>query len=183
MDRTSRMLFGMVFGICCGQALAAAPIGNITVSPWGNPANVVFGNQAVGTVSAPQNTTLTATLVGGGPGDAVQIDAIAVSPTGDFVKGAGCDPSTTLPHNGTCNFPTSFAPSAAGPRAAVVTITCQVVSLATIVSVACDNSPHTLLNLSGNGIALSQIPSLGRTGVTLLALALFALALARLRRV
>jgi len=78
--------------------------------------SLAFGNQAVGTTSAPQAVTVTNT--GGTP---VTISSVASSAPAEFaVSSPGC---TTLGPGAACNISVTFTPAAAGARNAVVTVT------------------------------------------------------------
>lgn len=178
-----QVILGFGLGLALGTAQAGTPPNAyLTISPWGGPATINFPNQAVGTTSTPQNTTLTATEVPNDPGYAVQIQNISISPSGEFSKGAGCNPGTVLDNGENCAFPTTFTPSTAGARSAAYSITCSVVSLATVSNIICNNTPQTVISLNGTGFVLSPIPSLGRVGLTFLAVSLLGFALLRMRR-
>ena len=122
-------------------AAAYKPAGGGTPTPAVtlSPTSLVFGAQAVGTTSASQSVTLTNS--GTGP---VTITSITVAGTNaaDFGRTTTCPLSpTTLAAGASCTIGATFAPAAAGARAASI----QVADNAT-------GSPHTVA-LSGTGTA------------------------------
>ncbi|TMC03630.1 MAG: choice-of-anchor D domain-containing protein, partial [Chloroflexi bacterium] len=122
-------------------AAAYKPAGGGTPTPAVtlSPTSLVFGAQAVGTTSASQSVTLTNS--GTGP---VTITSITVAGTNaaDFGRTTTCPLSpTTLAAGASRTIGATFAPAAAGARAASI----QVADNAT-------GSPHTVA-LSGTGTA------------------------------
>lgn len=77
-------------------------------------AGLTFGNQAVGTTSAPQQVLVTNT--GGIP---LQIGAVTV--TGDFTEGGTCSEESIAPGNA-CILEVRFAPTVTGPQSGTLTI-------------------------------------------------------------
>jgi hypothetical protein len=78
--------------------------------------SLAFGNQVVGTTSAPLGVT--ATNTGGTP---VTVSNVASSVPAEFaVSSPGC---TTLGPGAACNISVTFTPAAAGARNAVITVT------------------------------------------------------------
>jgi hypothetical protein len=99
-----------------------------------------FGNQTVGSTSAPVAFTLT----NGGP-DALTISGI--SATGDYAL-SGPAPTTVAANGGTATVSVTFAPTATGTRTGTLVIN----SNAT-------NAPTYTVNLTGNGMA-ATLPDL-----------------------
>jgi hypothetical protein len=81
-----------------------------------SPPSYQFGNQAVGTPSAPQTATLTNT---GAPGMTVT----SVVASGDFAETDTCVSSSPIAANGTCSVSVTFTPTAPGTRNGALTIT------------------------------------------------------------
>ncbi len=106
------------------------------------PASLTFASQNIGTTGAAQNVTLTNS--GTGP---LTIASVALSGTnqGDFGSVSGC--GATLAAGLNCTIAVTFTPTAAGSRAATLTIT--------------DNANNTAgstqtVALSGAGVAIPQ---------------------------
>jgi hypothetical protein len=115
-----------------GTGVPAPPAVSLSVS------SLTFSNQTVNTASAAQSITLT----NGGPG-ALSISSIGFTGAnpGDFTQKSSCPISPyTLGANGTCTINVTFDPTAAGSRAASVTI-------------------------SDNGVASPQSATLSGTGI------------------
>jgi hypothetical protein len=95
------------------------------------PANLDFGQETVGTPSAPLISTLTNTS-----NTALNIESISFTGTysNDFSQVDNC--GTTLAANGTCNITVTFTPSGAGARTAALSV---------------NGSPQTL-PLTGTGV-------------------------------
>jgi hypothetical protein len=103
------------WGSMNGQPLMAALQGPaVTLSP----SNLSFGNQPVGTASAPQTVTLT-----NSGGATLAISSISVTGTnsGDFSQTNTCGSSVAI--GASCAISVTFSPTAAGSRSAMVTIT------------------------------------------------------------
>jgi hypothetical protein len=103
--------------------------------PSFSPSNLSFGNQNVGTSSAPQNVTLTNT------GSAtLKISSIAVTGanSGDFSQQSNCGSSLSAGAN--CTITVTFTPTAPGSRSASVSVS--------------DNAPGSpqSIPLSGTGV-------------------------------
>jgi hypothetical protein len=147
-----------------------------------------FGSATVG--STVNGTTETVTVqITPPPGNLVDITDISIAGAnpGDFqVTGGSCVNATGRIDQDTCTLDLSFTPSAAGTRSGILNMTCRIVSAAIgPIGLVCDNTSRPAFNLSGTGIlaAIAQsIPTLGREGVTLLALLLFAATFLVLRR-
>ena len=93
--------------ILLAAGVAAAKDTKVSLSPT----SLTFGNQAVGTTSAPQTATLTNT------GNAtVTITSITITGTnkGDFAETNTC--GTTLAEGASCTISVTFTPTATGPR-------------------------------------------------------------------
>jgi hypothetical protein len=104
-----------------------------------SPLSLVYGAQAVGTVSSPQSFTVSS--VGG---TAVAITSIVAS--GDFVQTNNC-PTTLAANGGSCTVTVTFQPTATGNRTGVVTLT--------------DSAGTQAVTLTGTGIAPSVLLSPG----------------------
>ena len=123
---------------------AATPVPTLAVTQGGTSypsagTAYAFGNQTVGTTSAPVAFTLT----NGGP-DALTISGI--STTGDYAL-SGAAP-TTVAAGGTATVSVTFAPTAAGTRAGTLVITSNATNAATYT-----------VNLTGTGVA-APLPDL-----------------------
>jgi hypothetical protein len=100
------------------------PVANLT------PSSLSFGNQNVGTTSAPQTATLSNT--GSGP---LTINSITTS--GDYAQSNNC--GTILAAGATCSINVSFTPTTTGSRSGSLSV-----------SDAAAGSPHTA-SLNGTG--------------------------------
>ncbi|HLQ52571.1 MAG TPA: choice-of-anchor D domain-containing protein, partial [Terriglobales bacterium] len=87
--------------------------GTISAYATLTPASLPFGNQNVGTSSAPQ----VATLTNNGPGT-VNISGISIS--GDFAQTNNC--GSSLAPGSSCVINISFTPTVSGPRAGTLTV-------------------------------------------------------------
>ena len=96
------------------SSLSGTGISNVTLAP----STVTFGNQGVGTTSGAQPVTLT-------NGNGAALTGISVGLTGtnagDFAQGNNC--GTTIAANSSCTINVTFTPTAAGARAATLTVT------------------------------------------------------------
>ena len=106
------------------------------------PTSLTFASQNVGTTSAAQNVTLTNS--GTGPLTIASVALSGANP-GDFGSASGC--GSTLAAGANCTIAVTFTPTAAGSRAATLTIT--------------DNANNTAgstqtVALSGTGVAVPQ---------------------------
>lgn len=108
-----------------------------------NPKPLTFVDQAIGTVSAPANLTITNT----GNGELrITNMAFAGANAGDFafapnfVSPTGASPLVIAANGGSANIPIIFVPSAVGPRAASLTVTSNA-----------PGSPHSA-DIKGNGL-------------------------------
>jgi hypothetical protein len=171
-----------------GNVQAGVPVvGYLTGNPTQMAASPLatkdFGSSPVGTPVAGAQETVTVDLSGGG-----QLQITGIAATGDFsVTGGTCtNPSTTYSNGNTCTLDLQFAPTAVGTRNGQLNVTCQVVAAAIgVVGVLCDGNTYPAYNLTGNGLlaAIAQaIPTLGREGITLLALMMIVVSLFALRR-
>lgn len=165
-----------------GAFAGPTPTAMLTVTPWNMGETMDFGNVAVGAVSPPQGTTLTAHTTSGGQAQLMNIQVVG---SGDFdltLGGGNCGVGDTLNDLEQCSFPTAFSPSTPGTHTGTLRVTCQVFSAATAASVVCNNVEQTIVSLLGAGFTVSKVPALGQWGVALLGLSIFGLALTQLRR-
>jgi uncharacterized repeat protein (TIGR03803 family) len=96
------------------------------------PASATYANKAVGTTSLPKTFTLS-------NNQAVTLDGIAISTTGDFaVSATTC--TTSLPANSTCTISVTFTPTEKGTRTGTLSV-----------SNSASNSPQAS-PLTGTGI-------------------------------
>jgi hypothetical protein len=105
------------------------------------PTSLAFGNQNVASTSASQTVTLT-------NGSAVNLDIANVGFTGadppDFaIPASNCIPA--VPSHGTCTITITFAPTAAGARSAVLTVTDDA-----------STSPQSI-NVTGTGVSTAAV--------------------------
>lgn len=116
-----------------GQAISVA-MPAVSLSP----ASLTFGNQAVGSVSAPLAVTVQNT--GNADLNIASVTLIGANAS-DFILGNGC--TTTVAPGGTCTLQVSFAPTAGGTRTAQIELV--------------DNAPTSpqTVNLSGSGVSAS----------------------------
>jgi len=169
------------------QAGTTVAIPFITGAPTviGSPlATKDFGNSLVGTPVAGAQETVTVNLAG----TTLPVQITGIAATGDFsVTGGTCTNAAAQYLDGnTCTLDLQFLPAAPGTRTGQLSITCRVVAtLIGVVGLTCDGGSHTAYNLTGNGIlaALMQaVPTLGREGITLLALLMVIVSSLALRR-
>jgi hypothetical protein len=120
-----------------------APVRAISV----NPTSLSFGNQVLGSSSAPQVVTVSNT------GNlAVTISSILT--TGDFARTTNCPVSPASFAVGTsCSIWVTFTPTATGPRSGTLTITSDA-----------NGSPH-VVTLSGNGYVATPGVTLSSTSI------------------
>jgi hypothetical protein len=174
-----------VLMLLSGAALAQTSTGTLTGSPTPQFGTMNFGTQAVGTAGPAQTETLTAHIVPAPapPGTVVQIKSVSTN-SGEFAITGGNCAGALLPDGTGCSLQIAFTPAAGGNRASFLSIQCAITAVVGAASFACDDAVHQFLALSGIGAAaaLNPIPTLGREGLTLLALVLFASALWHLRR-
>ena len=143
-----------VFSITDSAGTQTAQLSGVGQAPATDtlaPLSLIFGQQQVGTISAPQQVTLT------NAGD-VALTLISASVTsGDFAASNGCS-SSLAPHS-TCAINVTFVPTAVGTRGGTLTVTDQV--------------RYQTVTLTGTGVAppgVSLSPStmnFGGTGVGL----------------
>jgi hypothetical protein len=81
-----------------------------------SPSSYTFGNQVIGTTSAPQ----TATLTNVGAAGLMVTDVVA---SGDFAETNTCVASSPIAANGTCSVSVTFTPTATGTRTGSLAIT------------------------------------------------------------
>jgi hypothetical protein len=158
-------------------AEAQTPTGTL-----GGPA-LNFGNQTVGTTSAPQATTVTAVIVPPA-GYVARIDTIGTSNSEFAVGGGGtCKAGVTqLANAGNCTVQVAFAPSAPGARTGALSVNCSLLGIIGAVTVVCNGAN---IALSGFGIAaavVQAIPALGREALTALAVLMMLGSMYYLRR-
>jgi hypothetical protein len=104
--RRATLAIGLALALA---GISSAPAGAATISP----ATANFGNQAVGSVSAPRPFTLTPDL----------LDlTLTIGTTGDFRQTNTCGPVLQIV-SGPCTINVSFAPTAAGGRSGTLTTT------------------------------------------------------------
>jgi hypothetical protein len=113
-----------------GTGLPPTPVATLS------PTSLTFGNQIVGTTSAPQTLTLTNSGTG-----SLQVASIAAS--GDFGQTNNCPSSLGI--GSSCIINVTFTPSAAGSRSGAVSVTDNAAG-----------SPHTA-TLAGTGVPPLQI--------------------------
>ena len=113
------------------------------------PTSLSFGNQNVSTSSIAQTVTVT----NGGAG-LLTVSSVGFNGTnpGDFSETDDCTPSVAS--HGTCTIQVTFAPTATGSRAAILTLTDSAAT-----------SPQTL-NVSGTGIGGTPTVSFSPTSLT-----------------
>lgn len=184
MKQVFSYLAGLMIGLCAPGAYAGTPpTAALSMSPWVMGETIDFGDVAVGATSTPpQVTTLTAFTTNGG---IAHIDSIVVNGSTDFdltLGGANCGPGTDLANMAQCAFPVVFSPASTGTHTGTIRVTCQVFGAITAATVLCNGVEQTIVSLLGSGFTVSQIPTLGQWGVTLLGLTVFGLALLQLRR-
>jgi len=177
-------LLAMVSLARAGVALPVAVLdGNPTPMATQPLSTKWFGNAVVGATVNGAVETATVTFYSG-VGD-VSIDSITT--TGDFaVAGGTCVGATGLLHGQSCTLDLTFTPTAVGDRWGQLNITCRVVTAVLgIVGLVCNDIDQVAYLLHGTGL-LAQIaravPMLGREGLTLLLMAMFAVSLLALRR-
>jgi hypothetical protein len=95
------------------SVLLQAPAASLSSS------SLTFGNQLVGTTSAPKSVTLTNT---GSAALAISTVTLAGAHTGDYTMGENCSGATLAPA-ATCTIGVTFSPTAIGSRTATITIT------------------------------------------------------------
>jgi hypothetical protein len=141
---------GAFQGTCGGGCAQGAPDAFITKFVPGDqawPLSLTFGNQAVGTTSAAQTTTLTNS-------GSTQLNITSINITGanaaDFAETNTC--GTSLSAGATCMINVTFTPMAPGARTAAVAISDNAA-----------NSPQTVA-LSGEGIG--ALVALSATSLT-----------------
>lgn len=179
LNRLAAVLLGVVLS---ASVLAGTPAATLTVTPWNVGGTIDFGNVQVGQSSAPQGTTLTATVTSG---SYAQIQGITVVGSGDFAPtlgGANCGVGTQLNDGENCSFPTVFSPSSAGQKTGTLRVTCQAFGAITAATVLCNGVEQTIVSLLGTGFVVSQVPAFGQWGASLLGLLIFGLAALQLRR-
>jgi hypothetical protein len=109
-----------------------------------SPTSLNFGNQNVGTISAPQNVTLT------NSGDAA-LNISGIVTTGDFVQTNTCPVGGSLAAESSCGIAVTFSPSAAGTRNGGVTIT--------------DSASNSPQSVPLTGVGLQPAVTLSPTGL------------------
>jgi hypothetical protein len=122
-------------GISNALTFTITNMSNITLQP----ASLTFGNQIVGTTSAPQTVTLS-------NGGSFPVPIASVATTGDFAQTNNC--GSSLAAGATCTFNVTFAPTASGVQNGKLTITHYTLGIFSVTS------------LSGAGMAPNfSIPS------------------------
>jgi hypothetical protein len=107
MMRRATLAIGLALALA---GVASAPAGAATISP----ATANFGNQPVGSVSAPRAFTLTPQLL--------DVLPLTIATTGDFRQTNNCAPVLQL-ISGPCTISVTFAPTAAGSRSGTLSST------------------------------------------------------------
>ncbi len=125
---------------CAAAKTSAAATVSITVTAPGvgtNPPSLSFGNQTIGTSSAPQTVTVTNTGTA-----TLSISGVAIVGTNfaDFVIGADTCTGANIAPLGSCGVGVRFAPTAIGSRNAALAISDNAIG-----------SPHVVL-LNGTGV-------------------------------
>lgn len=142
-----------------------------------------FGDATVGATVNGATETVTVTIVGG----VATVDIDSITANGDFaVAGGSCVGATGLQNGDTCTLELEFTPTVAGLRTGILDVRCRVgATLIGVLGLVCDNSDRDAYELQGNGIlaAIAQaVPMLGREGLTLTIMLIFAASLLGLRR-
>jgi hypothetical protein len=112
-----------------------------------SPGSLTFGAQAEGTTSAPMTVTL-ANLGN------VALSIASIAASGDFATTNNCPPS--LAAGAACTISVTFAPTAAGARTGVLSITDNVASSPQAVAFEGTGLANPLANLSAAGLAFSD---------------------------
>jgi hypothetical protein len=92
--------------------VSLAPSPSVSISP----SAFKFGNQLVGTTSAPQTATLTNT----GAAELMVTDVIA---SGDFAESDTCVSSSPIAASGSCSVSVTFTPTTGGTKTGALTVT------------------------------------------------------------
>ena len=130
MTRLASALLVMMLGVACGGGGGAgvmpltshaAALPAVQVSP----ASLSFGNQVVGTTSAPQTVTLQ-------DQGTMAFDITGVTTTGDFSKTGNC--LAALGPNSSCTFQVRFTPSTTGALAGTLSISTSAAATPQVVS-------------------------------------------------
>jgi len=116
---------------------ATAPVVSLSSS------SLAFGNQQVGTTSAPQTVTLNNTGTG-------QLDVTSVIASGEFTETNTCGSPVATGAN--CAVTVTFAPTASGSLAGTLTVT--------------DNAPGSPQTVSLTGIGIEALASLSTTSLS-----------------
>jgi Abnormal spindle-like microcephaly-assoc'd, ASPM-SPD-2-Hydin len=130
-------------GCAWGTYTAELNVGASTPAPVASvsPVSIGFGNQAVGTTSAPHTVTVANT---GNANVVIPIGGVTVTDSTDFkIASGGCASSTTsvtVAPGSSCTFAVSFAPASVGTFSATIDITDNAAG-----------SPQTVA-LSGSGV-------------------------------
>jgi len=130
-------------GCAWGTYTAELSVGTSSSAPVASvsPASIGFGNQAVGTTSAPHTITVANT---GNANLIIPIGGVTVTDSADFkIASGGCASSTTsvtVAPGSKCTFVVTFAPANVGTFSATIDITDNAAG-----------SPQTVA-LSGNGV-------------------------------
>jgi hypothetical protein len=164
--------------ICfAAYAEAQSPTGTLS-----GPA-INFGNQAVGTTSAPLATTVTAVIVPPS-GYAVRVESVGTS-NSEFVVGGGgtCQAGVTYLDNAdNCTVQVAFAPSAPGARSGTLSVDCSLLAVVGTVIVVCNGANIALSGVGIAAAALQAIPAVGREWLTALAVLMMLGSMYYLRR-
>ena len=109
-----------------------------------NPGSIAFGNQAVGTTSAPHVVTLTNSGTG-----TLTITSVSITGTDSSSFGENSSCGATVAASGTCTIAVTFTPTSAAAKSASLSVTDSA-----------SGSPHTV-TLSGTGTApgVSLLPN------------------------
>ena len=118
-------------GVESASEIASVVAGTCTLGV--SPASLDFGDQPVGTTSAPKRVTLTNT-------GNLDVTISNITASGDFARSNSCPISpSTLAKGASCTIDVTFTPTATGNRTGALTITSNA-----------SGSPH-VASLSGNG--------------------------------
>jgi hypothetical protein len=131
-----------------GTAELLSVLLNTTAAPLAAPGSVSFGTQPLEALSPPQTVTVT----NWAPKPIGVSAALTGQPDDLLITSNGC--ASSVPANGSCEIHVRFAPSAAGDRAATLTVT------------GASWQPPLTVALTGTGGSLPQGPAgaQGQTG-------------------
>jgi hypothetical protein len=128
---------GIVLCLSCGGSGGTNPPSNSAAVSL-SPTSLNFGNQSVGTTSAPQTVTMT------NSGSAA-LTINSISTTGDFAQSNAC--GNSLAANASCTVAVTFTPTASGSRTGSLVIT--------------DNAPNNPQSVALTGASQAQNTPVG----------------------